>query len=101
LGPRKHFLKVQLLPEPPAGLSEEQASAFRLQAYNDLLEAAIREHPSMWLWMHHRFRAKALHRLEGEERAMAERGEARFDSVKQAWVSTKDGSPLVFKSWKP
>jgi KDO2-lipid IV(A) lauroyltransferase len=101
LGPRSHRLAVKRLPDPPEGLNEAQASAFRLQAYNDLLEQAIRKNPPMWLWMHHRFRSIGLHRLEGDERAMAERGEARFDTGIQAWVRASNGERLDFKSWKP
>ena len=101
LGPRRHRLKVIQLPDPPQGLSELQATAFRLQAYNDLLEAAIRKNPTMWLWMHRRFRSVALHRLEGEERAQAEQGLARFDTVTQSWQRASDQGPLEFKSWKP
>lgn len=101
LGPRRHRLKVTQLPDPPDGLNELQATAFRLQAYNDLLEEAIRRNPPMWLWMHHRFRSRASHRLEGAERAMAEEGKARFDTKLQAWVSVPGGVPLEFKTWKP
>jgi KDO2-lipid IV(A) lauroyltransferase len=99
LGPRRHRVKVHLLPEPPEGLGEEEQSAFRLQAYNDLLEAAIREHPGMWLWMHHRFLSKARHRLEGEERARAERGEIHFDPARQAWLDQR-GAAVEMKTWK-
>jgi KDO2-lipid IV(A) lauroyltransferase len=101
LGPRKHRLKVVQLPDPPEGLNEAQATAFRLQAYNDCLEEAIRRNPPMWLWMHHRFRSRALHRLDGLERAMAEKGQARFDTRLQAWVSEPGGEALDFKTWKP
>ena len=97
----RHRMKVVALPEPPPGLTELQASAFRLQAYNDLLEAAIRTDPSMWLWMHRRFRSLATHRLEGDERAMAERGEAHYDTQAQAWRRVSDGALLDFKTWKP
>jgi KDO2-lipid IV(A) lauroyltransferase len=101
LGPRRHRLVIKRLPEPPAELNEIQAKAFRLQAYNDLLEAAIRANPSMWLWMHRRFRSKALHRLDGEERIRAEKGELRFDSVKQVWRRVPGDEPVELASWKP
>lgn len=101
LGPRRHRLKVEQLPDPPAEYNELQATAFRLQAYNDRLETAIRRNPPMWLWMHRRFRSKAHHRLEGDERQKAERGEARFDSQKQVWVSVPNAVSLDFKTWKP
>lgn len=101
LGPRRHRLKVVMLPDPPQGMSDAQATAFRLQAYNDLLEEAIRKNPPMWLWMHHRFRSRAFQRLEGDERVMAENREARFDTELQTWVRAKNGELLEFKSWKP
>lgn len=100
LGPRRHRLSVKRLPDPPAEMNELQASAFRLQAYNDLLEEAIRGNPPMWLWMHHRFRSKAFQRLEGDERAMAQRGEVAFDTRQQAWVRASGAELVEFKSWK-
>jgi KDO2-lipid IV(A) lauroyltransferase len=101
LGARQHHVDIVPLPEAPAALSETEALAFRLQAYNSALEKAVREDPGQWLWMQHRWRAQPVHRLEGEERLRVERGEARFDMARQAWVAVPGGEVLELKTWKP
>ncbi|MES2202230.1 MAG: hypothetical protein V4498_08260 [candidate division FCPU426 bacterium] len=100
LGPRKHFVSIVPMAEAPAGLSEIQASAFRLQEYNNHLEAAIRRDPGQWLWMHRRWQSQPFHRLSGAERVMAEKGGALFDPKRQAWVSVANGEVLDFSTWK-
>jgi KDO2-lipid IV(A) lauroyltransferase len=89
-----------LLPEAPAGLDERRATAWVLAEYNRRLEAAIREHPEQWLWMHQRWRSVPLHRLEGEERARAERGEIEFDCAEQVWRDVRSGERVDLASWK-
>jgi hypothetical protein len=88
------------LPEAPAGLDERRATAWVLAEYNRRLEAAIREHPEQWLWMHQRWRSVPLHRLEGEERARAERGEIEFDCAEQVWRDVRSGERVDLTSWK-
>jgi KDO2-lipid IV(A) lauroyltransferase len=98
LGPRSHHLKVEIIPEAPQGLSEIQATAWTLTEYNRLLEAAIREHPDQWLWMHHRWRSKAFHRIAGEDRAKAERGEIVFDTAVQVWRDAHSGAEVAVEA---
>lgn len=93
-------LKVHVLPEAPAGLDQSRATAWRLARYNALLEADIRAHPEQWLWMHNRWQSVPWHRLSGEERARAERGEIRFDTELQAWVDAADGRVLTMETWR-
>jgi KDO2-lipid IV(A) lauroyltransferase len=99
VGPRLNRLKVELIPAPPEGLTEAQGTAWTLTRYNALLEAAIREHPEQWLWMHHRWRSVPFHRIAGEDRAKAERGEIVFDCAAQAWVDGQ-GRPVAVEGWK-
>ena len=87
----KHHLKVHVIEPYPEALNEAQGPAWTLARYNALLEAAIREHPDHWLWMHERWRSVPLHRLSGEPRARAERGEIAFDLKDQVWRRTVDG----------
>ena len=101
LGPRRHRVEIVELPKAPENLNENLASAFRLQAYNNALEQAIRRNPSQWLWMHHRFQSKPYHHLQGEERLRAEKGEAVFDALRQAWVFPGSGELCDFKTWRP
>lgn len=103
LGPRRHRVAIKLLPDPPAGLSDIQATAFRLQAYNDLLEEAVRKNPEMWLWMHHRWLSQPEQRLHigSPERARVERGEVTFDTVKQAWIEAATGAVVKMEAWNP
>lgn len=93
-------MRIDILPDPPEGLSEAQATAWTLTRYNELLEADIRRHPDRWLWMHHRWSSLPLHRLSGEERARAERGELRFDTQAQGWVDAATGEPQTLQTWK-
>jgi len=90
---------VHQIPEAPEGLSELQATAWRLTRHNELLEAGIREDPGQWLWMHNRWRSVPLHRLAGEERARAERGEIVFDTAAQCWRD-RAGAELTMETWK-
>jgi KDO2-lipid IV(A) lauroyltransferase len=99
MGAQRHHLKIHLLSDPPAGLSDIQAGAYRLSEYNRLLEADIRRHPEHWLWMHHRWRSLPLHRLDGEERRRAERGELSFDTAAQAWRDSR-GEISALQTWK-
>lgn len=92
-------MKIHILPDPPAELDEAQATAWILTRYNELLEADIRRHPDRWLWMHHRWRSIPLHRLAGEERLQAERGEIHFDTVEQAWKDA-EGAVLKLETWR-
>ncbi len=91
LGPEKHRMRILRLPEPPEGLSEEKDLLFRLQAYSDALEAAIRENPEQWWWMHKRWEARPEHRLVEAERARALQGEITFDLEEQAWKLAATG----------
>ncbi|HXC65631.1 MAG TPA: lysophospholipid acyltransferase family protein [bacterium] len=100
LGPRRHHLKVDMIPAPPEGLNEVQGTAWTLARYNALLEAAIREHPEHWLWMHHRWRSIPLHRLSGEARALAESGGIAFDTAAQAWHRVPGGEAYPVEGWK-
>jgi KDO2-lipid IV(A) lauroyltransferase len=100
LGPRRHHLKVELIPAPPEGLSEIQGTAWTLARYNALLEAAIREHPEQWLWMHHRWRSLPKHRLGGLDRELAERGEIAFDTAAQAWHKVPGLEPYPVEGWR-
>jgi KDO2-lipid IV(A) lauroyltransferase len=99
VAPRLSRLKVHLIESPPEGLTELQGSAWTLARYNALLEAAIREHPQQWLWMHHRWRSIPLHRLSGEDRLRAERGEIAFDLQRQAWLDGA-GQVVAAEGWK-
>ena len=49
--------------------------------------------------MHHRWRSIPLHRLAGEERLQAERGEIHFDTVEQAWKDA-EGAVLKLETWR-
>lgn len=100
LGPRRHHLKVELIPAPPEGLSEIQGTAWTLARYNALLEAAIREHPEQWLWMHHRWRSVPKHRLGGVDRELAEKGEIAFDTASQDWHRVPGGEAYPVEGWK-
>jgi KDO2-lipid IV(A) lauroyltransferase len=100
LGPRRHHLKVELIPAPPEGLSEIQGTAWTLARYNALLEAAIREHPEQWLWMHHRWRSVPKHRLGGLDRALAEKGDIAFDTTTQDWHRVPGGEAYPVEGWK-
>jgi KDO2-lipid IV(A) lauroyltransferase len=100
LGPRSHHLKVEMIPAPPAGLSEVQGTAWTLARYNALLEAAIREHPEQWLWMHHRWRSVPKHRLAGADRELAEQGAIAFDLAAQAWHRVPGGEAYPVEGWK-
>lgn len=100
LSPRESMMRVESIPEAPAGLSEAQATAYRLKAYNALLEAAIRRHPEQWLWMHRRWQSVALHRLQGEQRRRAEAGEIRFDMEAQVWKRADDGETVTVEGWR-
>jgi KDO2-lipid IV(A) lauroyltransferase len=100
LGPRRHRVEIVELPQAPEHLSENLATAFRLQAYNNALEQAIRRDPGQWLWMHRRFQSKPFHHLQGDERRMAEEGVAVFDALRQTWVWAKDGTLCDFKTWQ-
>jgi KDO2-lipid IV(A) lauroyltransferase len=100
LGARAFRMQVQRLPDEPAGMSDAQATAFLLNEYNQRLEAAVRAQPGQWLWMHNRWRSKPVHRLAGEERARAERGELIFDWKEAAWRDAKSGELLVLETWK-
>jgi KDO2-lipid IV(A) lauroyltransferase len=93
-------MRAHILPDPPADLSPALATAWTLAEYNRLLEAAIREHPEQWLWMHNRWRSVPLHRLAGEERARAERGEIVFDCARQVWTPAGGGEALAMETWK-
>ncbi len=99
LGPRSFRMQVQRLPDAPEGSSEAQATAFLLNEYNQRLELAVREDPGQWLWMHERWRSKPVHRLAGEERARAERGELVFDWKEAAWRD-REGTPVNLETWK-
>ncbi len=92
-------MQIHILPDPPEGLSEAQATAWTLTRYNELLEADIRRHPDRWLWMHHRWRSVPYHRLAGEERLRAERGEIVFDTALQVWRDAS-GRVLELETWK-
>ena len=100
LGSKAFRMKVQRLADPPEGSNEAQATAFLLNEYNERLEAAVREDPSQWLWMHNRWRSKPIHRLAGEERARAERGELSFDWKEAAWRDAKSGELVALETWK-
>lgn len=100
LGPRLNRLKVEILPDPPEGLGEAQAAAWTLADYNRRLEKAVREHPEQWLWMHERWRSIPLHRLSGEARARAERGELVFDMEAQTWREAASGVAVSIEGWK-
>lgn len=93
-------MQIKILPDPPEGLSEAQATAWVLTRYNELLEADLRAHPDRWLWMHNRWRSIPLHRLSGEERARAERGEIRFDTVAQGWVDAASHQAVTLETWR-
>lgn len=95
----RSVMQIHFLPDPPEGLNEAQATAWTLTRYNELLEADIRRHPDRWLWMHHRWRSIPLHRLDGEERRRAERGEIRFDTQAQAWRDAA-GAELALETWR-
>ena len=97
---QRHHLKIHLLPPTPDSVDEAQAAAFRLAAYNALLEADVRAHPEHWLWMHHRWRSLPEHRLDGEERQRAERGELAFDMVAQAWRDTRNQEIVTLQTWR-
>ncbi len=99
-GPGDFHLQVQRLPDVPEGYSDPQATAFLLNEYNHRLEAAIRANPSQWLWMHDRWRSLPVHRLAGEERARAERGELVFDWKEAAWRDAATGELTALETWK-
>ena len=99
LGPRSFRMQVQRLPDAPESMSEPQATAFLLNEYNQRLETAIRQAPGQWLWMHKRWRSKPVHRLAGEERARAERGELVFDWQEAAWRDAS-GALVHLETWK-
>ena len=99
-GPGDFHLQVQRLPEVPEGATDAQATAFLLNEYNTRLEAAIRANPSQWLWMHDRWRSLPVHRLAGEERARAERGELRFDWKQAAWRDASSGELVALETWR-
>jgi KDO2-lipid IV(A) lauroyltransferase len=94
LGPSKHKVRCFRLPEPPAGLSEEMDTAFRLKAYNDCLAEAVRTNPEQWLWMHKRWEARPEHHLQGEQRRLAESGAWVFDTIEQCWRQASDGQKV-------
>jgi len=100
LGPRRHHVKVQVVPQPPEGLSEIQGTAHTLTEVNRLLEAAIREHPEQWLWMHHRWRSQPYQRLSGEDRLRSESGAIAFDMVAQQWRDTASGETVQAEGWR-
>jgi KDO2-lipid IV(A) lauroyltransferase len=100
LGARSFRMQVQRLAPEPAGLSDAQATAFLLNEYNQRLEKAVRAQPGQWLWMHNRWRSKPVHRLAGEERARAERGELSFDWKESAWRDAKSGELVALETWK-
>ncbi len=100
LSDRHVRVEVKVVPEAPEGLQEAQATAFRLKAYNALLEAAIRRHPEQWLWMHRRWQSIPLHRLSGEDRRLAEAGEIIFDMELQQWRRTSTKEPIVIEGWR-
>ena len=47
-----YYLHMELVTENPAGLPEGTLT----RAYRDFLERVTREHPSMWLWSHRRWK---------------------------------------------
>jgi Kdo2-lipid IVA lauroyltransferase/acyltransferase len=92
-------MQIHFLPEPPEGLNEQQATAWTLARYNELLEADIRRHPDRWLWMHHRWSSIPEHRLSGEDRRRAQLGEIRFDDQAQCWRDAQGGEVRV-EGWR-
>ena len=100
LGPRRNHMKVHMIAPAPVGLSEVQGTAHVLAEYNRLLEAAIREHPEQWLWMHERWRSLPYQRLSGEPRQRAERGEIDFDLEAQTWREKASGEAIQVPGWK-
>ncbi|QBG46532.1 hypothetical protein EGM51_03635 [Verrucomicrobia bacterium S94] len=60
-------LKIQPMLEPPADRSDEAVFA-ATQQYNDIIEAAVREAPEQWIWMHRRWNTKPLEGLEIKRR---------------------------------
>ena len=95
----RYRLRVHAIPSAPEGLNAIQAQAWRLQEFNRLLEAVIRQDPTQWLWMHHRWEAQPFHRLTGENRRRAEAGEIAFDTVDQIWKD-KAGLAVDTPEWK-
>lgn len=100
LGPRKHHLNVSIIPAPPPGLGEIQAAAWTLSEVNRLLEEAVRAHPELWLWMHHRWHSQPYQRLSGESRLQAEAGAIYFDMAEQAWKDSAKGSIVSAEGWR-
>jgi KDO2-lipid IV(A) lauroyltransferase len=99
-GARAYRMKIERLADAPAAMNEAQATAFLLNEFNARLEADVRAYPGQWLWMHKRWRSKPVHRLGGEERARAERGELLFDWKEAAWRDSKSGEIVALETWK-
>ena len=95
LDERRHKVTVHRLPQPPEGLSEEQDLNFRLTAYNRLLEAAVRQDPGQWWWMHNRWEARPEHHLRHAALQRFKDGEIEFDCAGQCWREKEGGQAIT------
>lgn len=75
-GTFRYRARFRALPLPPPAESEEQDILNVTQVIFDALEAAAREHPEQYFWMHRRFRPipKSARLSESNRRWLAERG---------------------------
>lgn len=95
----KSRMTVHILDAPPEGLSPIQTTAWVLAEYNRLLEAAIRQHPDQWLWMHHRWQSQPWQRVSGEDRRRVLAGEIQFDMQAQQWRDSASGEAVTLAEW--
>jgi KDO2-lipid IV(A) lauroyltransferase len=102
LDEKHHKVTVHRLPQPPEGLSEEQALNFSLTAYNHVLEEAVRQNPGQWWWMHNRWEARPEHHLRGAALQRFKAGELEFDCASQRWKDKASGQPITLsrEEWR-